>query len=145
MTCNVILRFQPGAPVWYILRLFPGLNASYVHIHCKMKIIAKDKSCLYHLTGNVMIWACSCSCLSVYCHLLFFILCTLVILFHASHIPVILPCTHVFSPVTSTSSCPSPMSVLHCLCHGTFRWLTVSGCPALPTSFASFMPFSFTY
>ena len=33
--------------------------------------------------------------------------CTLVILFHASHIPVILPCTHVFSPVTSTSSCPA--------------------------------------
>ena len=93
----------------------------------------------------VMIWDVSCSCLSVYGNLLFFISypssCTLVILFHASHIPVILPCTHVFSPVTSMSR---PMSVLHCLRHGTFLGLTVSGALVLvlPLSFIAMYHFN---
>ena len=34
-----------------------------------------------------------------------------------------------------------PMSVLQCLRHGNFQWLTVSGCSALLTSFASLHAF----
>ena len=60
---------------------------------------------------SVMIWACSCSCLFIVIYCFSYhnpLSCTLVILFHVFHIPVILPCTHVFSTVTSMSSYPAP-------------------------------------
>ena len=69
---------------------------------------------------------------------------TLVILFHTSHIPVILPCTHVFSPVTSTSSCPGPC--LFCIVYVMVRfgdWQFLGALLFVPR-LLRFMPFSFT-
>ena len=77
-----------------------------------------------------LLWSEMFLCLSVYGNLLFFISypsCTLVILFPYSCHSAMHSC---FLPSDVYVFMSHPMSVLHCLRHGTFRWLTASGCSA---------------
>ena len=61
-----------------------------------------------------------------------------------SHTPLILPCTHVFSPVTSTSSCPAPcLFCIVCVMVRFGDWQLLGVLLYLPC-LLRFVPFSFT-